>query len=254
MKTALLACVLTCSFYCYSQSNIPPVAVPPQNVPYATKVNLTTDDEWFKDRRVNHYWEDSYVINGRRVFGSPFLYHDWETGEITTADGRLYTGYKLKYDAFNQVVYFTNGTGDSLQVDEEIKEFKLTVVYPDTVINCRLVNANQFKKEKKSFYYEVLLDDAAGELLKYNKKIVADADKSMPAYEGKKFFDLEVSFFYYDKKNNSINPIKANGSNITAILNLDDNLKNRLKPEGYDFSVEANIVSFFRQYFEVLKK
>jgi hypothetical protein len=240
----IIACFF--SLQCLAQSNIPPITNAPSNTP----LNLTTDDQWFKDRRVNYYWDESYIINGRRVLGTPFLYHTWEKGTVTTADGRQYAGYRLKYDAYHQTVYFNNGA-DSLEIDEEIKEFRLSVVYPDTITTSVFVNANQYKKEKKNFYYEILLDSKIGQVLKYNKKIVSEANKNIPLYEGKKFFELECTYFYYNKATNQITQIKANGSNIAAILDGDDTMTAELK--NYDFSLEEQLIAFFMKYFELKK-
>ena len=58
MKELLLfiACFLV--LQCPGQSNLPPIT----NAPINTPLNLTSDDQWFKDRRVNYYWDESYII------------------------------------------------------------------------------------------------------------------------------------------------------------------------------------------------
>jgi hypothetical protein len=211
-------------------------------------VSNVPNSELFKDKRTFYFYNESYVIDGHQVFGSPFLFHDWNNGTITTADGRVFTGYRLKYNAYDQTVYFSNGT-DSLEVNDEIKDFSIINVYPDTLIISKFINASQLKKEKKVFYYEVLLDNEAGQLLKYNKKIVAEASKGIPVYEGKKVFELQSSFFYYDKKKKLVTAIKANGSNISSLVDVSSGPD----PKNYDFSLDGDITAFFTRYFESLK-
>lgn len=219
---------------------------------YGTRMSTVTNQQLFQDYRTIYWLEDSYVIDGKQVFGNPFLYHEWHNGIITTTDGRVFTGYKLKYDAFHQTVYFSNGV-DSLEVNEEIRDFTINAVYPDTSLSSNFINANQLKKEKKVFYYEVLKEGEAGKLLRYNRKFVQDNNKGVPAAEGKKFFDLEVSYFYFDKKKKTVTPLKANGSNIATVLALDEKQKTELKPESLDFSIEKDIVLFFERYFNLVK-
>ena len=213
---------------------------------------MTAQDE-FQDRRNIYFFDDSYMIEGRRVFGTPFLYREWQKGVITTRDGRVFNGYQLKYDAFHQTVYFSNGT-DSLEVNEDIHDFTLVTVYPDTVITSTFIHSDVFKKEKKAFYYEVILDHAAGQVLKHNKKFVNDANKGIPAYEGKKFFDLQASYYYFDKKKKEIMAIKNNGTNIPALLNLSDADKTALEIQTLNLSYEPELILFFTRFFELKKK
>ena len=212
-----------------------------------------TSQDVFQDRRNIYFFDDSYMIEGRRVFGTPFLYREWQKGVITTRDGRVFNGYQLKYDAFHQTVYFSNGT-DSLEVNEDIHDFTLVSVYPDTVITSTFIHSDVFKKEKKAFFYEVMVDHEAGQLLKHNKKFVNDANKGIPAYEGKKFFDLQAGYFYFDKKKNEMMAIKANGANIPALLNLSDADKNALEVQTLNLSSEPELILFFTRYFELKKK
>jgi hypothetical protein len=241
-KTFIL--FMTVLFIIQTQSHAqltPPPAVntPMSNVP---------SSELFKEKRTYYFWNDSYMIDGRQVLGFPFLFHEWENGSITTADGRVFPGYKLKYNVYDQTVYFSNG-GDSLEVNDEIREFTITNHYPDTTITSKFVNANQYRKEKKVFYYEVIIDSDYGQLLKYNKKLVKESAEGIPAYEGKKIFRLEQSFYYYDKKKQTITAIKANGSNIKSITEPVAGVN----AESYDFAVDTDIISFFNSYFDALK-
>ena len=219
--------------------------------PISTVSNVP-NSELFKDKRTHFFYNEYYVIEGRQVYGSPFLFNDWENGIITTSDGRVFNGYKLKYNAFHQTVFFSNGK-DSLEVNEEIREFVLAVKYPDSLVTSVFVNGNQYRKDKKPAYYEVLVDDDAGQLLKHNKKVVAESMQGIPAYEGKKVFALETSYFYWDKKKKKLASIKANGSNIGDILGLDANAVELLKVRATDFSLEENTVQFFRGYFQHLR-
>src|SRR5262245_13539776 len=84
------------------------------------------------------------IVNGEEIYGLPFLYGDWENGSILTANNRLVSKYMLRYNIYNQSIMFLNGK-DSMEVDEGVKEFSLTLHHglPDTVETMRFVNGGQ---------------------------------------------------------------------------------------------------------------
>lgn len=227
-----------------------PNITPDRPNPFQVPMNNTPNSEWFKDRKTMYFLDQFYVIEGRQVYGSPFLMQSWHTGSVTTADGRVFNGYKLKYNAYHQTVYFSNGA-DSLEVNEEIREFTIDAVYPDTTIHARFINGNQFRKEKKTVYYEVLLDNPRGQLLKLNRKIVTTPEKGVNSVEGRKIFQLEVAYFYFDKQKKAFTEIKPNGSNVVSVLQLDPATKDSLQPENVNFLLEPEVINFFQRYFRL---
>lgn len=216
-------------------------------LPAGTPMSGISSQNMFQDRRNLYFFDDQYMIEGRRVFGTPFLYRDWEKGVITTADGRMFNGYKVRYDAFHQTVFFSNGT-DSLEVNEEIKEFSITAIYTDTVTTSRFLNANLYGKPKKPMYYELIAEGSAGQLLKFNRKYVTELSKGLPAYEGKKVFELEQTFYYYNKSTKKLTQLKATGANVIEALGVDANSEAASTIKGTNFAVDAEVVEFFKKY------
>ncbi len=221
-------------------------------LPTGTPMSGISDQNMFQDRRNLYFFDDQYMIEGRRVFGTPFLYREWEKGVITTADGRVFNGYKVRYDAFHQTVFFSNGT-DSLEVNEEIKEFSITTVYTDTVTTNRFFNANLYSKPKKPAYYELMAEGAAGQLLKFNRKIVTELSKGLPAYDGKKVFELEQTFYYYNKATKKLTQLKATGANVAEAMGVDANSEAASNIKGTNFAVNAEVVEFFKKYLATAK-
>src|ERR1044071_2785551 len=139
------------------------------------------------------------MIDGQKVLGIPFLFHEWFDGSLTTPDGRVYTDYKFKYNVQNQTIHFLSGK-DSMEANEDVKEFTLKFEKKDSVITLRFVHANQYqKKVNQPIYYEILLDDEKGQLLKLNKKVVATSGDGLLASRTMKYLKLEPSYFYFDK-------------------------------------------------------
>src|SRR5262249_10588551 len=118
----------------------------------------------------------------------------------------------------------------------------------------RFVNANQYKKERTPFYYEVLVDDEKGQLLKLNKKVIATESKEdVLSTQGKKYFNLVFSYYYYDKATKTITKIKPDGSNINSILNLTPEKANDLGVSSFDCSKEGDIIGLIKLYFKKAK-
>lgn len=209
--------------------------------------------EWFKDRSVIYFVNEFYIIDNRKVRGTPFLYRNWYSGTVTTAKGDSYSNYKLKYNAFNQTIFFSNGL-DSLEVNEDVKEFTLVVQEnnpsPDTVF--RFINGSQFKnnKDKTTNYYEILLESEKGKLLKLNKKGIVEESTGLPSAEGTMVFMLETSFYYYDINAAKFSRIKSNGSNIADILKLDKETEKSLMPDSYDLTQESQLIELFKKFFQ----
>lgn len=213
-----------------------------------TPMSKVANNELFKDRSKMYFNEEYYVIDGKKVLGSPFLYREWLHGIVTTEDGRTFTDYKLKYNAFHQTLFFLNGN-DSLEVNDPIKYFTLMVQPGDTLFNYTFIHTNQIRKEKKPLFYELILQDSVYHLLKYNRKIVAEAGNSLPAADGRKIFQLEISYFLYQIKSKKLVRLKSDGSNIADALGIGRDKVNELKLANSDFSIESEIIRFFKSYF-----
>ena len=240
-KLFTVTCLLT-GFLSFGQ---PPVKM------HSTSVNpLSNTLNVLNDRLATPMDDDAYIINGEEVLGFPFLYYSWNNGLVTTADGRTFSNYRLKYNIFNQTIFFSNGK-DSLEASDPIKEFYLLIPEDKTQRKYTFIHSDQFKKEKNPFYYEVMADSANWELLKVNRKAVVVTHNALPVYQGKKVFQLEATYFFYNKQAKKIIPVKNDWSLVSASLKLTKEDEARLNMETFDFSKEPDIVSFFELFTRV---
>ncbi len=224
----------------------PPVA-PRQAIAFQPIMNINGQDGIYLKKDL--YLYNSYtILDGEWIIGTPYLFLDWSTGSLTTADGRLYSNYKLKYNVYNQAVSFLNGK-DSLDVNEPVREFVLINIVNDTTVATRFVNANQYNKKDKNFYYEVIIDNEKGQLLKTNKKVVTAVAQGLLTSNTKKYLDLTYDFYYFDKVQHKITKLKSTGNNIQSVLELTDEVARELNLNGYDFSKEEDVISFMAAYF-----
>lgn len=213
--------------------------------PTYTNYFYAADDEMAK--KSLSLYDFGYIINGLKVSGTPFLFQDWFNGSITTDDGRIYSAYRLRYNAYHQTVFFLNGT-DSLEVNEPIKEFVLAVKYADSLVMMRFVNGAQYKKERKPVFYELLVDGDKGQLLKLNKKIVTDAANGLPIPDGRHFFGFETSYFYYNKTTKKLIPLKQDAANVATVLDITSEAEKNSIASQYDYAKEADLKKIFTQY------
>jgi hypothetical protein len=222
-------------------------AVGPRNVSaFQSIVTINGQDGFYLKKDL--YLTTSYtVIKGQKVAGIPFLFMEWNNGILTTPDGRVYSDYKFKYNVYDQTVFFLNGK-DSLEVNEEIKEFTLKIPVADSIITSRFIHSSQFHKGDP-VYYEVLLDNDKGQLLKTNQKVVANAESNLLTTQTKKYLKLESAYFYFDKKTKKIAKIRAYG-NFASVLGLSEQEAKELQVDSFDPSKEEDVIRLFKKYFE----
>lgn len=182
------------------------------------------------------------TMHGEKVLGTPFLLYEWSEGSLTTADGRSYT-YPLRYNVFDQLVSFMNGA-DTLDVTDAIKEFSLNASVNDTAVVLHFINADQYKKEKKTFYYQVILDSKKGQLLKTYQKSIASLTDGLLESKGTKYFDLKSDYYYYNKDTKKISKIKADGSDLQEVLEPGNK-------SSLHFSDDEELIRYLKNYFGI---
>jgi len=227
----------------------PPVA--PRNLtPVSNMVNINGQDGFYLKKDL--YLTETYtIIGGRKVMGTPFLFKDWLEGVIITPDGRVYPNYTLQYNVQNQTVSFSNGT-DSLEVNEAVKEFSLKFKLGDSVITSRFISSAEYQKGKL-FFYELLLDDEKGQLLKTNQKVVATQPFDMIGADTKKYLKLENEYFYYNRTTKKITRIST-AADIRTALQLTDQQMNELQVNSIDVVNEVDLLRVFKSYLQKEKK
>jgi hypothetical protein len=255
MRTSILPAFIALLLYATTAGaqgsmNGPPVA-PRDLSAYQNVVNINGQDGFYLKKDL--YLVDHYtIIDGQKVLGIPFLFHEWLNGSLSTPDGRVYTDYKFKYNVENQTIHFLSGK-DSMEANEDIKEFTLKIEKKDSLITLRFVHANQYqKKVNQPVYYEVLLDDEKGQLLKLNKKVVATSGDGLLAARTMKYLKLESSYFYFDKSTKKLHKIKEN-TTLSSIISIPEEIKKDLHEDTFDMTQEDNIIRLFKLYFEKSK-
>ncbi len=207
--------------------------------------SMFNDTRQIKDPRALVLFYKAYIINGRNVVGSPFLYEDWLQGKIETTDGRTFEGYKLKYNAFHQTLFFKTST-DSLEVNESVKSFNLLSTYNNEVKNLYFDYFEKVPKLNTPVYLEVLYDGDKGKLYKLNTKIVSATSSNLPNNSENLVFGLKYHIFYLKKKENKLLFIKYDFSNLDDLLKPSSEALAKLKTMNKDFEDEASLIKYVK--------
>jgi hypothetical protein len=151
-------------------------------------------------------------IKGEKVIGSPFLFLDWTMGKAITPDKREYE-MLFKYDVYSQALHYFDGK-DSLEINEPIAEFSLTVKDgPDQVVHS-FKKADTYGKSKNKGYYEIVAENTTGILLKYYTMKIIALNYNLGGAAGNKTFDLSCTYWWYSKKDKKLADLRNDFKNI----------------------------------------
>jgi hypothetical protein len=155
-------------------------------------------------------------INGESVKGDPFLIEDWVNGSVTLENGQKYDGYKLKFNANTQTIFFLNGK-ESAELDQPVSEFTLMPANKPAMnfVNVKVLN----KKEKKPLFVEVLFDYDNCQLLRFFNKKVENYSEKSTSISGSKYLKNIEEYLIFDKETKKISNYK----------NADNKFKSRFK-------------------------
>lgn len=237
-KKDTLVAAAVCAWFCMAQQ------LHAQTLPIANP--LSNSINMLYDRTVLSVSDESYLIDGDEVLGFPFLYYGWNNGTVTTGDGKMFSNFKLKYNIYNQTVFFSDGK-DSLEAAGPIRRFTLLIPDGQKTQTCTFVNAEMFGKATGTLYYEVLADSDGWELLKLNRKTVKPIHNGLPVQQGRKAFYIETAVFFYNKQQKKLIPVKSDWQRMASSLKLSDEEKSQLHVNNIDFGKEQDLISFFKE-------
>ena len=168
----------------------------------------------------------------KNMEGTPFLIEEWNSGTVTLKDGRIAEASYLRFDAYNNKLYFKRNE-EQLEFVDPVAEFTLNV--PGRPGKQKLVFRADFppiERYSTNTFYEVL-SDGKFQLLRYVYKTLEEY-KYYNESPRQKFVDREGFFVYTD---NEIYRVKKDKDDIVNILpryhkeiyQIADNKKLKLK-------------------------
>ena len=177
------------------------------------------------------------LIDYTNMEGTPYLYEDWQTGNVTLANGvSNKEPMMLKLNLVNDVVSFKDKeTGQELEFVEPVQEFSLSV---GTAIRHFKSGFKNIDGIAPSAFLEVLSDGKA-QLLKRNNKIVFEQQPIGSATKERTFIEKTKYYLVIDGK---ATVVKADKKSVLAALgDKHDQLEEYIKTNKVNFKNDAQL-------------
>jgi hypothetical protein len=212
-------------------------------------MNFTTGFNLFSldvDRR-NLMGETSwYLIDNKKVWGSPFLYDDWYNGTILMADSVEYSQYKVKYNCYTQELSFNDGK-DSLIVDKEVAGFSINLKEDNKIYN--FVSGKQYGDKKSIKYYEVISNNEYGAYVRFNTKELVSSSTTIAVSQTEQTFQYKYEYKYFNKITKKFAKVKDDNSNwIDLIKDAKYAEKINISEISKSFTSIDNVIEFLAAY------
>ncbi|OAQ38654.1 hypothetical protein A5893_14710 [Pedobacter psychrophilus] len=193
-------------------------------------------------------------INGKPVMskdftnftGTPYLYDNWTNGSITTEDGKIYTNRALKYDLFEDVLYFKSAKGESMTFLESLRSFELD--------NSELDNKEVYKNGFPPIdnlttlsYYKLIYDGTIASLLMKNKKYISESKPYNSSTTEKKFVDIITYYIFRNGKMEKFKPSKK--EILTLFSDKSEQINEFIKSSNIDYKNDEDLAKVFDFYY-----
>lgn len=155
------------------------------------------------------------VTNAEKVTGQPYFIDEWYKGNIILENGNTYKNYFIKYNTNNQTVLIQQGK-ELIEVEQKIKEFTLDI---DVFKKVNFINVNVYNEKLKG-YYEIVDDNKACRLLRFNKKIAESNSEKFTNITESKTFQNTIEYFIYNKALNKISSYKKADPTLKNLYEL----------------------------------
>ncbi|SEK62863.1 hypothetical protein [Parapedobacter koreensis] len=144
------------------------------------------------------------------VKGSPFLFEDWKTGNVTLDNDTEYKNVQLKYDEVEDRLIFQNHKGISQMFMKPVKSF---VIYVDGNSGDSVLFSTQFSSNKTGFHQILASGDVY--LLKKVKKVLMDEKQYGSA---KTIRNVVPSTKYFVYKGGQLTEVKLNKRMLSEVF------------------------------------
>lgn len=177
------------------------------------------------------------LIDYTNMEGTPYLYEDWQTGNVTLTNGvSNKEPMMLKLNMVNDVVSFKDKeTGQELEFVEPVQEFSLNVGTSTRHFKSGFKNIDGIAP---TAFLEVLSDGKA-QLLKRNNKIVFEQQPIGSATKERTFIEKTKYYLVIDGKATVVKTDKK--SVLAALGDRHDQLEEYIKTNKVNFKDDAQL-------------
>lgn len=169
------------------------------------------------------------------VKGSPYLFDNWEKGNVTLTAGRKFEDIDLMYDQVSNQLIFKDKNGDSKIFNQPIVTFNIR----------QTPNIHQFERGVDGVFYEKLLSGKAM-LWKRNHKSIIDEKPYGSATIQRNILN---NISYYSGELTQLIKLKTDKKSIlTYLSNNTAELETFIKKEKLNTKNEADLMRLFEYY------
>lgn len=200
---------------------------------------LTAHAQYMQDVNGKPLMSGKYVD----VVGTPYLFENWNKGEVTLADGKVYKDLDLKYDQVEGIVFFKGKNGADLGFTSIVKSF---ILYPNNVA-INFIMVPEIKESEKDPYFEVLSDGKKVKFLKKTVKVIREGKGYGSATTTRTFG--ENTSYYLLKADGSYTKVKKDKKAIIAALSdKSAEVEQFIKDNKTSFKEDAAVAAIVNYY------
>nr|MBC7613770.1 hypothetical protein [Pseudopedobacter sp.] len=177
------------------------------------------------------------------IKGTPFLFSDWVSGVVILGNGDTFSDVPLKYNVFDEKLYFKNPKKDELlEFVQPLKSFKFNELKGAGVFSKGFPAIDKFNSET---FYDVLFDGKVKLLNKQYKTLLEVRPYNSATIE-KSFVDHND---YYLVKGSKIERIRNSKKDFLDIFSdKSAQIEVFIKNEKIDFKNNDDLVKVFNYY------
>jgi hypothetical protein len=177
------------------------------------------------------------------IKGTPFLFDDWVSGMVTLGNGETFKNVPLKYNVFDEKLYFKNPKNDELlEFVQPVKSFKFNESIGAGVFSKGFPVIDKFNSET---FYNVLFDGKV-KLLNKKYKTVLEVRPYNSATTEKSFVDRNE---YFMVKGTEIKRIKNSKKDFLDIFSdKSTQIDAFIKKEKINFKNNDDLIKVFNYY------
>jgi hypothetical protein len=181
------------------------------------------------------------------VKGSPFLSDQWLTGKVHAVNGKVYENVDLKYDIYNQEIYYRNPKNNLVTILNtfEISEFKLDVEEKER--KFIRFNEKTIDPGLAGRFFEVVADGKV-KLLKLHLAIFKKASYQGAYAAGNRYDEFQPqSELWIYREDKAPDKLKKNAKKLAEWFDSDQVL-DYIKIEKTDLSDEESLIELFQKF------
>lgn len=169
------------------------------------------------------------------VKGSPYLYEDWEKGDVTLASGRKFESIDLMYDLIANQVIFKDSDGESKLFSQPIKTFNIV----------KSSEIHSFERGMDGAFYEKLVTGNTTLWKRIAKSIIDEKPYGSATLQR----NILTNIYYYTGEIAQPVKFKTDKKSVLALLiNKNNELEEFIKNDKINTRNEVDLIRLFQYY------